>query len=860
MGGLFFSTLLVLLFILFVYLGEQRMQDSLRSQAAVLTHSLESTLVRSVQDVHGRMRIQARRLAERESLASNPAEMSDQLINLVQAVPQLREMAVLNAQGQVLATSGSAPLMQDQSEEMNTCLEWFQAGQVIAVGRPLPGRSMSQPQSPGGLYHIPLCVPVTPGNLDTTLWVVAVLNPDALREQFYPVVHNLKAEAALYRYDGLPLVRLPESTRVESEDEASGYTALLEQRDWGVIEERRDGITWVTGYRSTSMYPLLLTVSIDQAAALSRWHETIRGISWAVALALLIIVVAVVIMSWLKVRQGKLLAELKLLSAAISTTANAVLITDTQGRIQWVNHAFTKMMDYKPDEVVGFTPALLNSGEHSKLFFQHLWRTILEGQVWRGEVVNLNRARQRLVVEQTITPILGDKGEVTHFVAVQEDITARKQAEEQSKFLSTHDPLTGLANRRALAHKLQQVLQELHSIEVALLYIDLDNFKAVNDTLGHGKGDQLLQIAVQRLKHSLPEAVFISRLGGDEFALVLGEKGAREQALVLAQRTCELLSESFELQGARFQLTASIGISMADSGTDPQTLLRQADLAMYRAKNAGRGTFRVFSSDMDIQAQHRVSLEQGLRKEVESGFASLEMRYQPIYDARTLRPVGAEVLMRWCGADGEWVSPAEFIPVAEDSGLIVDIGAWQLKQVMKQLADWSAVADDGFYLSLNISAVQLARDNVANRLLEMLEAYGLGRDRVVVEITETTLMGVTPRVEENLAVLEASGVRLSIDDFGTGYSSLGYLRELDASYLKIDRSFIIGIGNRDSDEEIVLAMLALAKSLGMKVVAEGVDSDEQLQFLRQNGCDLIQGFLLAKPMTVTEINQLILTK
>lgn len=260
---------------------------------------------------------------------------------------------------------------------------------------------------------------------------------------------------------------------------------------------------------------------------------------------------------------------------------------------------------------------------------------------------------------------------------------------------------------------------------------------------------------------------------------------------------------------------------------------------------------------MDNQAQHRVSLEQGLRKEVERGFAGLEMRYQPIYDARTLNPVGAEVLMRWRGTDGEWVSPAEFIPVAEDSGMIVEIGAWQLGQVMEQLACWNATARDDFYLSLNISAVQLARDKVGHRLLEVLEKHSLRRERVVVEITETTLMGVTPQVEENLAILEASGVRLSIDDFGTGYSSLGYLRELDASYLKIDRSFIIGIGNRDSDEEIVLAMLALAKSLGMKVVAEGVDSDEQLQFLRQNGCDLIQGFLLAKPMTADELSDLI---
>ncbi len=833
------------------------MQDSLRSQAAILAHSLESTLVRSVQDVHGRMRVQSRRLLERESLATNHTEMHTQLSDLVQAVPQLREMAVLDANGRLLATSGNAAIMQDQSDTLNSCLEWFQAGQLIAVAQPLPGRSITQPVSPAGLYHIPLCMPVNPQNLDGSLWVVAVLNPDALREQFYPVVNSLKAEVTLYRYDGLPLVRLPDMPKLEVVQDGGGYSSYLADRDWGVVEERREGVSWITGYRSTSMYPLLLTISIDEDVALARWHETLRGFSWAVVMALLIILAAVAIVSWLKVRQDKLLAELKLLSAAISTTANAVLITDAQGRIQWVNQAFTKMMDYEPHDVVGHTPALLNSGEHSKLFFQQLWRTILDGRVWRGEVVNLNRSRHRLVVEQTITPILDDKGVVSHFVAVQEDITARKQAEEQSKYLSTHDPLTGLANRRALAHKLQLLLEEFGSDDVALLYVDLDNFKAVNDTLGHGKGDQLLQIAVQRLQHSLPESVFMSRLGGDEFALVLGEKGAKLRAHVVAKRTCELMSESFELQGARFQLTASVGISIADAEADPQSLLRQADLAMYRAKSEGKGTYRVFTPDMDNQAQHRVSLEQGLRKEVERGFAGLEMRYQPIYDARTLNPVGAEVLMRWRGTDGEWVSPAEFIPVAEDSGMIVEIGAWQLGQVMEQLACWNATARDDFYLSLNISAVQLARDKVGHRLLEVLEKHSLRRERVVVEITETTLMGVTPQVEENLAILEASGVRLSIDDFGTGYSSLGYLRELDASYLKIDRSFIIGIGNRDSDEEIVLAMLALAKSLGMKVVAEGVDSDEQLQFLRQNGCDLIQGFLLAKPMTADELSDLI---
>ncbi|SIQ10024.1 PAS domain S-box-containing protein/diguanylate cyclase (GGDEF) domain-containing protein [Marinobacterium stanieri] len=857
-GGVLLSVILVALFMLFAYLGEQRMQDSIRKQAEVLAHSLESTLVRSIQDVHGRMRILARHLAASDLGLEADSELVRQVRNLVQAAPQLRELVLLDSQGDLLATSGDADLRQSQVLQLKSCLEWYQPGQFLAVGTPVPGRSISHPVSPEGVTHLPVCMPVHSEGREEPLWVVAILNPDALREQFFPVVHSLKAEAALYRYDGQALVSFPKPDVSEAQGGGGSarYLSLLAERDWGVLQEVKGETTWITGYRSTSMYPLLLTVSIDQDVALARWNKTISGFRWAVMLAVAVILVAVLIMSWLNRRQWRLMGELKLLSAAISTTANAVLITDRQGRIQWVNGAFTEMMGYEPQEVLGRKPSLLNSGEHSKLFFNRLWHAILDGQVWRGEVVNINRNRQRLVVEQTITPILDDKGQVSHFVAVQEDVTLRKQAEDRSKFLSTHDPLTGLPNRRALMHKLQVVLEALDSIEVVLLYIDLDNFKSVNDTLGHGKGDQLLQIAVQRLQQALPESVFLSRLGGDEFAVVMAEPNARAQVEMMAERICSVLADSFELKNARFQLTASIGIAVAGSQTDPQTLLRQADLAMYSAKQIGRGGFQVFSPDMDNRAQRRVALEQGLRKVVESGCAGLEMRYQPIFDAQRLVPVGAEVLLRWQDGD-DWVSPAEFIPVAEDSGMIVDIGAWQLGQVLQQLSEWDQQGHTQFYLSLNISAVQLARDGVAQRLLDMLELHALDRSRVVVEITETTLMGVTRQVEDNLTRLESSGVRLSIDDFGTGYSSLGYLRELDASYLKIDRSFVIGIGNRDSDEEIVLAMLALAKSLNMKVVAEGVDTNEQLQFLRQHGCDLIQGFLLSRPVTAAEIPPLL---
>ncbi len=846
--GLLLITTLVVMQLVVVNLGTQRAVAELEKEATLLAHSLESSVTRTVQDVQGRLRSLEDLLEHSQELLQQPLELQQRMQMLVSMTPQLRELAVLQRQEGRLTVLASSAIARDGSHiESLACTESAPVTALLRFSEPLPGRFLGSDTGPEGVYKLPVCM-LFSAEAGQQTWLVAVLNPDALRELFRPIIDNLPAQVQLYRHDGRALVELPVA--------AKGFAAapgelleLVRQREWGLYHAVEQPDANVTAYRATSMLPLLLTLAIDRNQALAPWYRTVATMWLIVGVVLVLILMASVLIAWMRYRQYRLIDELHLLGAAISTTANAVLITDSRGDIRWVNQAFTRLTGFAPEEALGRTPAILNSGEHSALFFRRLWDTIMAGEVWRGEVVNHTRDGKQLMVEQTITPIKSGKGELTHFVAVHEDITARRAAEQRSLYLANHDHLTGLPNRRELLSRLGQWLQPDGPAYLALLYIDLDNFKAVNDTLGHGRGDELLIGMVTRLNNLIPPGGCLARLGGDEFAIVMVQDVGREQASQLAQRITDLLAEPFELAGQRFSLTASIGLALTARGkSDPQTLLRQADLALYAAKHDGRSVYRIFNAEMDFQVSRRVNIEQGLRLALTRPEHVFSMYYQPVFDAQTLKPVAAELLLRWKTEAGEWISPAEFIPVAEESGMIIELGRWQLEQVIARMADWELINSSRFYLSVNVSAVQLARDEIANCLISLLDQYGIPAHKITVEVTETAIINLNDRFEANLASFAAAGIRLSVDDFGTGYSSLGNLRNLRADYLKIDRSFVVGIGQNHGDEEIILAMLALARSLNMKVVAEGVDKDHQLRFLQQAGCDQIQGYLLAKPM------------
>lgn len=844
--GVLLTASLLAMQLVFVQLGTQRAVTELEKEAELLAHSLENSVTRTVQGVQGRLRSLEDLLRHNPALLQQPLELQQRMQMLVAMTPQLRELAVLRqGSGQLKVLASSAIARNDSPVEPLDCSQKDPVPSLLRFSEPMSGRFLGSDISPAGVYKLPVCMLFTADG-GQAFWLVAVLNPDSIRELFWPIIDNLPAQIHLYRYDGRSLVVLPATAAANAAD--SALLQQVKQQEWGLYSGGGSSSEQITAYRATSMFPLLLTLSIDRRQALAPWSKTVTTIWLVVGVVLLLILLASILIAWMRYRQHRLLDELQLLGAAISTTANAVLITDSRGVIRWVNQAFTRLTGYRPEEALGKTPAILSSGEHTSLFFKRLWDTILAGDVWRGEVINRTRDGQHLMVEQTITPIKNDTGALTHFVAVHEDVTARKAAEQRSLYLANHDHLTGLPNRRELLTRLGQWMQPGGADYLALFFIDLDNFKAVNDTLGHGRGDELLIGMVARLKNLIPEGGCLARLGGDEFAIVMNRGVSREQASVLAQRITDLLAEPFELTGHPFALTASIGVAMAPGGKgDPLTLLRQADLALYAAKHDGRSTYRIFNEAMDFDVTRRVNLEQGLRVGLKNPERVFSMHYQPVFDAQTLMPVAAELLLRWKTESDEWISPAEFIPVAEESGMIIELGRWQLAHVIARMADWALDAES-FYLSINVSAIQLARDDIAQYLTGLLDQYGIASHRITVEVTETAIISINERFETNLACLAAAGVRLSIDDFGTGYSSLGNLRNLRADYLKIDRSFVVGIGQNRGDEEIILAMLALARSLNMKVVAEGVDREHQLRFLQQAGCDQIQGYLLAKPM------------
>jgi len=847
LGGVLILILVVMQWT-FMRLGTERAVSQLEKETSLLAHALESSVTRTVQDVHGRLQSLQDLLEHNRALLQQPQALQQRMELLVSMTPQLRELAVLQHEKDRLSVLASSAILREGSEIVPlSCIRNARVSDLLIFSEPLPGRFMGSATALRGVYKLPVCMLFSVEG-ERSLWLVGVLNPDSLRELFRPITENLPAQVRLYRHDGLELVELPAAGSAQ----AQAPPSLLEQvrqREWGLYRDEQASEARVTAYRATSMLPLLLTVSVDRQQALAPWYSTLTTMWLVVAAILMLVLLAATVIAWMRYRQYRLIDELHLLGAAISTTANAVMITDSRGVMRWVNQAFTRLTGYQAEYAIGQTPAILNSGEHSSLFFKRLWDTILAGEVWRGEVVNRTRDGRPLMVEQTITPIRNEKGMLTHFIAVHEDITARKTAEQRSLYLANHDHLTGLPNRRELLLRLEHWLQPDGPEHLALLYIDLDNFKAVNDTLGHSRGDELLVGMVARLNKLIPAGGCLARLGGDEFAIVMVQDAGREQASRLADQITSQLSEPFELAGQNFILTASIGVALMTNGTgDPLTLLRQADLAMYAAKHGGRSTYRIFNEAMDVDITRRVKLEQGLRTALGQPEKTFTMRYQPIFDAQTLKPVAAELLIRWHTDAGEWVSPAEFIPVAEEKGLIIELGRWQLEHVIARMADWDLISYGPFHLSVNVSAVQLARDDIAAWLITLLDRYGVSTHQITVEVTETAIINLNEQFESNLAALATAGICLSIDDFGTGYSSLGCLRNLRADYLKIDRSFVVGIGQNHGDEEIILAMLALARSLNMKVVAEGVDKEHQLRFLQQAGCDLIQGYLLARPM------------
>lgn len=551
-------------------------------------------------------------------------------------------------------------------------------------------------------------------------------------------------------------------------------------------------------------------------------------------------------------------AELRMQTSAINAASDQVMITDRRGLIEFCNPAFEQETGYSAAEVVGKNPRFLKSGKQDSAFYALMWNTILKGRTWHGELTNRRKDGSLYVTQMTITPVKNEAGDVERFVAVNRDITEKKLFEQRLDYLAHHDPLTGLPNRLLIGHKLKQSLARASRSggKLAVLFLDLDGFKLVNDTLGHGTGDLLLTAAAERLKCCLREGDMLARMGGDEFIVALPDIGSAEDAVRSARRVLKAFSGAFDLEGHEAFITTSIGISLyPEHGGDVETLVKNADTAMYRAKELGRNGYYVYDQALNTVTAERMALENSLRRAIERG--EFVTYYQPRVEIQSGRIVGAEALVRWLSPDMGLMMPDQFLPLAEDTGLIVPISEWVLRQACAQNKAWQDAGLPAIDMAVNVSARQFQRRGTLAALRKALKESELDPRRLELEITESALMGRPEMTEEMLRKMKAMGVRISVDDFGTGYCSLSYLKRFSVDALKIDRSFVADITTNPDDAAITRAVVAMAKSLNLKIVAEGVETLEQLRFLWDLRCDEMQGYFVSAPVPPERFEELL---
>lgn len=546
-------------------------------------------------------------------------------------------------------------------------------------------------------------------------------------------------------------------------------------------------------------------------------------------------------------------AQLRIAATAFESS-EGMMVTDCRGTILKVNQAFTRITGYAPEEAVGRTPAMLRSGRHDADFYHAMWSTIAEQGSWEGEIWNRRKNGEIYPEHLSIAAVRDESGKISNYVAALTDITLSKAASDEIRNLAFYDPLTRLPNRRTLLERLHQVLAASHTHDSygALIFIDLDNFKTLNDTLGHNIGDTLLQQVSARLQACIRHGDTVARLGGDEFVVLLERMSsdahvAAAQAEALGGKILQELNRPYQLGNHPCYSSPSIGATLFHRGrpSHPDELLMQADIAMYQAKQAGRNGMRFFDQEMQDNINARAKLEEALRQAVE--LRQFELYYQIQID-QTGNATGAEALIRWMRPDGSFISPATFIPMAEETGLILSIGDWLLEQACAQLKRWqSDPATAHLILAINISATQLRQRDFCDKVRQAVASHGINPSGLKLELTEGILLENIEDTISKMLVLRSLGLHFSLDDFGTGYSSLQYLKRLPLSQLKIDQSFVQDLVSNNNGQAIVSTIIAMAHSLQLDVIAEGVETHAQRLQLEKMGCFRYQGYLYGRP-------------
>jgi len=755
------------------------------------------------------------------------------------------------------------------------------------------------------------------------------------------------------------------------------------QRDQTIIATRQAEVEYAKARRLTYLL-IVLAVAVALTIALFTTRETAREIAARIDAQKEVSDLNAALEERVMQRTSELneaVKHLNLQAAALKAAANAIVITDFQGTIIWVNHAFSTMTGYSEEEVLGKNPRMLKSGEQPEGYYAELWSTISSGKLWKGEIVNRRKDGTTYTEEMTITPVTQDLGSATdtHFIAIKQDITERRQAEralrvsekryrllfernlavvfrttlegrflecnhagarmlgydspeeiltipvtnlyrtpsdreafltrlkseksltnyemkfrrkngdfawvignislvdddsgagkviegtlvditdrkaaeKRVQFLAYYDALTGLPNRTLLQDRLIKALASARrqKNKVALLFLDLDRFKIINDSLGHSVGDLVLQQVAERLKKWSREQDTVARVGGDEFLIVLTAVKEPADAAVAAERLMNTMNAAYVVQGHSLGISCSVGISIfPEHGAEGETLIKNADAAMYSAKESGCNNLQFFTKDMNAQAVERLTLESGLRLALDK--KELFLVYQPQIEIATGRITGLEALLRWQHPELGLVPPDKFIRIAENSGLIMPIGEWVLRTACSQARKWQ---DEGLLavpVAVNVSAVQFRQTGFCELIGRVLSETGLAPQYLELELTESLLLSNADTMFSVLQDLRAMGLKLAIDDFGTGYSSLSYLRQFPVGKLKIDRSFIRDILVNPDDAAIATAIIGMAKSLNLKVIAEGVEDEAQMSFLRARQCDEIQGYYFSKPLAVDKV-------
>ncbi len=546
------------------------------------------------------------------------------------------------------------------------------------------------------------------------------------------------------------------------------------------------------------------------------------------------------------------------LSSALHHTADMILITDRQGVIEYINPAFELTTGFQRHELLGCKPSLLKSGHHDAAFYAGMWAAILRGEVFRDVLVNKRKDGSFFYEQKTITPLTAADGAITHFVAIGTDITERMQVQKRLQHLAHHDALTDLPNRFLFAERLEHAIAASRRSRrtLAVLFLDLDRFKLINDSLGHPAGDAALRMVAARLRACLRAADTVARLGGDEFAVLLEDVATVDDVVPVASKLLRALAEPLNVQGRELVLTASLGIALHPAdGNDAEQVLRNADAAMYRAKDDGRNGYVFYSRHLEAAALERLVLESSLRRALARD--ELVLHYQPQVALDGGDVVCVEALLRWHRPDGELLSAQSFVALAEETGLITEIDEWVLRAATRQLKEWQGVPGAPARVAINLSGRSLRKAAFTQSLADLVRGAEVDPGAIEFELTEGVVMTDAEITTGILAELGRLGCRLAIDDFGTGYSSLSYLKRFPIRVLKIDRSFVRDLPGDKDDAAIVHTIMAMARSLRLEVVAEGVETPAQLDFLRACGCTRIQGHVFSAALDAGALLELV---